>query len=652
VPKHPFVPRVRFRSLLAILSVLGVLAGLVALAPAAGAGHPDRISGASRYETAAEISASRFSSGVPVAYVVTGVEFPDALAAGVAAGVRGGPVLLTAPTSLPAATAGELDRLQPAEIVVVGGAGSVSAGVESQLASYTSGPVTRVQGPDRYATAAAVAESGATFGPVDTVYVASGQTFADALAGVPAAVRAGAPLLLVTRTAVPAATAEALSRLGPDHAVVLGGPGTIDASVEDELAAMVSSTERLQGADRFATSAAVSARTFADGSPVAYLATGRTAADALAAGPVAGLAGGPVLLVKPNCIPYPVLDELRRLSPDRIVLLGGDRAVGPAVEDMTRCPSPHNVAGSPSVALADAPAWDDDGPDPHVVRFGHTYFAYTTGTTWGNRIGVLESDRPDTGWRTTTGQTWGSTALPSVPDWQVPDTQWAPAVYRFGGKYVLFYAAQVKATQEWCLSVATATDPRGPFQDLTGATGPIVCLDHLDGVIDPHPFVDGDGTPWLHFKNNDGFAGATDGVDAVSKIWAVRLSNDGTRPVGGYVEVMAKDTERYPWQTTLDNPQMVLRGGQYYLFHTGGDYVGNDTYATGYAVCAGPTGPCTTHPEPLLTSGGDVAGPGGGTVVRDLSGQWWMSYHAWTKGCYDYDACDGARKLYVSPLAF
>src|SRR3546814_3685318 len=79
---------------------------------------------------------------------------------------------------------------------------------------------------------------------------------------------------------------------------------------------------------------------------------------------------------------------------------------------------------------------------------------------------------------------------------------------------------------------------------------------------------------------------------AVSKVWAVQLDADGTRPVGSYHEVMAKDTQRYPWQTTLDNPQMVLRGGVHYLFHTGGDYVGNDTYAAGYAVCAGPLGPC------------------------------------------------------------
>jgi putative cell wall-binding protein len=638
---------------LACLALLaGLLVAAVAEAPAASAGHPERISGVDRYQTAARVSASRFAAGVPVAYVVTGQDFPDALAAGVAAGIEGGPVLLTQPTSLPAATSAELDRLRPAEIVVVGGTGSVSDGVVTQLRSKTSGSVTRVFGGDRFATAAAVARH--AFTSADTAYVANGMTFPDALAGVPAAVREKAPLLLVTGTTVPGATSQALTDLGVDRVVVLGGAGTVSQGVEDHLRALSGSTARAAGGDRFATSAAVSQRAFAGGAPVAYLATGLAAADALAAGPVAALAGGPVLLVRSNCIPPVVEAEIARLGASRLVILGGDRAVGMAVEDETRCPSGSNQPGAPTVGATPATAtWDDDGPDPHIARFGHQWYAYTTGTTWGNHVGVLVSDRPDGGWRTITGQEFGSTALPSYPDWQERDTQWAPAVYRYGGRYIMFYAAEAKSRGEWCLSVAVADSPQGPFQDQTGATGPIVCQDHLGGVIDPHPFVDADGRAWLHFKNNDGMPdddGDTLADDhAVSKVWAVRLSADGTRPVGSYHEVMAKDTERYPWQTTLDNPQMVLRGGVHYLFHTGGDYVGNDTYATGYAVCAGPLGPCPESHR-ILSSYGDVAGPGGGTVARGADGRWWISYHAWPKGCHDYSC--GERKLFVAPLSF
>jgi Glycosyl hydrolases family 43/FG-GAP-like repeat len=306
-------------------------------------------------------------------------------------------------------------------------------------------------------------------------------------------------------------------------------------------------------------------------------------------------------------------------------------------------PAPYVAPKVPVVTSRPAsPAWNDDAPDPHIVQFEGRWYAYSTGTTWGNNLGVLVSDRPDGGWRTTTGKTWGSTALPSVPSWQHVGTQWAPAVYRYAGKYVMFYAARVRANGQWCLSVATASTPAGPFTDRT--TKPIVC--QSDGTIDPHPFVDAQGRAWLHFKNNDGINEST-----VSRVWAVRLGADGTTVASAPTLVMSKNSQAYPWQTTVDNPQMVLVNGQHYLFHTGGDYIGNATYATGYALCAGPLGPCTTAKTPLTSSYGSVAGPGGGTVARGSDGRWWLSYHAWAPGCYDY-WCGGKRRLYVAPLAW
>lgn len=300
-------------------------------------------------------------------------------------------------------------------------------------------------------------------------------------------------------------------------------------------------------------------------------------------------------------------------------------------------------------SLPTSPAWDADAPDPHVTRFGRTWYAYTTGTTWGNNIGVLVSDRPDGGWRTTTGKPYGSTALPKPPAWQVRDTQWAPAVYRYAGRYVMFYAAQRASTREWCISVATSTNPAGPFQD--ASSGPTICQDHFGGVIDPHPFIDASGAPWLHFKTNDGEPNAAGwGTHLVSRVLATRLSADGATPKGSYVEVLRKDSQQFPWQTTVDNPQMVLREGMHYLFHSGGDYVGNGSYVTGYATCDGPAGPCRTAAEPIVRSYADVAGPGGGTVVSGADGRWWLSYHAWKKGCYSYSC--GIRRMYVAPLEF
>jgi spore germination protein YaaH len=98
-----------------------------------------RLAGPDRYETAAAISANTFAPGVPVAYVATGLNFPDALAGAAAAGYVGGPLLLVKPDSIPAATAAELARLQPARIVVLGSAGVVSDGVAAALKAAAGG---------------------------------------------------------------------------------------------------------------------------------------------------------------------------------------------------------------------------------------------------------------------------------------------------------------------------------------------------------------------------------------------------------------------------------------------------------------------------------------------------------------------------------
>jgi spore germination protein YaaH len=101
--------------------------------------HTVRYAGADRYATAAMVSARTFAAGVPVAYIANGGAFADALAAAAAAGTLRGPVLLVKGSGIPAATATELKRLRPARIVVLGGAGVVSSGVQTALNAYATG---------------------------------------------------------------------------------------------------------------------------------------------------------------------------------------------------------------------------------------------------------------------------------------------------------------------------------------------------------------------------------------------------------------------------------------------------------------------------------------------------------------------------------
>lgn len=206
-----------------------IVSQLDALAP----GGATRLAGADRYATAAAVSRATFAAGVAVAYVATGLDYPDALGAVPAAGIERGPILLVRPGDLPSATRTELSRLRPGRIVVLGGTAAVSAGVAAQLDALTAGPVQRRAGVDRYETAVAV--SRASFASASRVFIATGTNFPDGLAGGPAGAAARGPLLLVRPDSVPTAVRAELLRLDPARVTILGGRNAVTDAVRNAI---------------------------------------------------------------------------------------------------------------------------------------------------------------------------------------------------------------------------------------------------------------------------------------------------------------------------------------------------------------------------------------------------------------------------------
>ncbi len=330
------------RPIVAALLAVTWAAASAAVVPPAGAGPAvERIAGADRYETAAAVSRAAFPDGAPVAFLAAGTAYADALAAAPAAAAAGGPVLLTAPDALAAATRSELDRLHPASVVVVGGTSAVSDAVAS-----AAGATERVAGADRYETAAALARRvHPADGPVDAVYVASGESFPDALSGGAPAARDRAPILLTSRAQLPPSTATELARLRPRTTVVLGGPVAVDRSLDGAIAQRTGgAVGRSEGPDRWATSAAVAANAYPAGgvTTAAYLASGTAFADGLTGAVLAAAGRAPVLLSPAACMPDAIAAAIDRLAPQRLVVLGGEAAVGPAALARTTCRRPHD----------------------------------------------------------------------------------------------------------------------------------------------------------------------------------------------------------------------------------------------------------------------------------------------------------------------
>lgn len=349
-----------------------LLGGLVALASVAVPAAPAtaaRLAGPDRFATAAEVSASWAPAGVERAYVATGLDFPDALATGPVAGVQRAPILLVGPDGIPPATAAELTRLAPREIVVVGGPASVPDAVAAALEAFTSGAVVRVAGESRFDTAVELSRS--AFGPgVPLVLLASGAGYADALAAGAAGARTGGPVLLVTRDELPPATAAELARLAPQRVLVVGGPASVSETVVAAAAGVTSApVTRVAGADRFDTATALARATAAPGRAT-HLVTGFGFADALAVAPL----GSAVLLVPGVCTPFDAHAEVLRLA-TAPTLVGGPLAVA---DEATRLVCGRGLDGAPADA-GQPLSWVGDQGQRRVTFVGDSSLA---GVRW------------------------------------------------------------------------------------------------------------------------------------------------------------------------------------------------------------------------------------------------------------------------------
>lgn len=198
-------------------------------------GNVRRDAGANRYETSRIVAQRAFADSPSTnAFIATGLNFPDALAASAAAGAEGSPVVLVngSGTTLDQPTRTTMTGLGVQSAAIVGGTGVVSAGIESGLRSFLgSGNVTRLAGSNRYETAVAI--NRASFDAADKVFLATGLSFADALAGAALAGAAPGPLFVVPPTCVPRAVIDEIVRVGADEVVLFGGPGALSNSVRD-----------------------------------------------------------------------------------------------------------------------------------------------------------------------------------------------------------------------------------------------------------------------------------------------------------------------------------------------------------------------------------------------------------------------------------
>lgn len=211
------------------------------------------------------------------------------------------------------------------EAVPDGGAGDETCGL------------TRLGGADRYATAVAVGRA-ASDASDDVVIVAGTQeSLVDGLVAGPFARTLGAPVLLTTKEALPAATSKEVTRRAPSTAWIVGGTGVVSSDVAAQLKKLgVAEVHRLAGADRYGTAVAVAKRMPDTGSVVVASGAQASLIDAAGAGGAAAATGQPVLLTKVGGLPAVTRDLVAARSTHDATIVGGSAVVSATVADQLR----------------------------------------------------------------------------------------------------------------------------------------------------------------------------------------------------------------------------------------------------------------------------------------------------------------------------
>lgn len=283
-----------------------------------------RLAGADRVATAVAVSQAAFPAGGAAAAVLARSDgYADALCGAPLAAAEGGPLLLTSSTVLSAADAVELTLavLPGGSVYLLGGSGALSPAVADRV-SGLGFHVVRLAGPDRFATAVAVA---AALQPTGPVLLTTGLGFPDALAAGAAAAYTGGAVLLTAGDQPVAATQAYLASHPASLLYAVGGPA----------ARAYPKASPVVGADRYATAVSV-AGTFFPAARAAGIASGSSFPDALAAGPLLGGRGVPLLLTASTALPTSVVGYFASRHPATVHVFGGSAALGDGLVQQVR----------------------------------------------------------------------------------------------------------------------------------------------------------------------------------------------------------------------------------------------------------------------------------------------------------------------------
>ncbi len=290
-----------------------------------------------------------------------------------------------------------------------------------------------------------------------------------------------------------------------------------------------------------------------------------------------------------------------------------------------------------------SPVVAGDWPDPDVTLIDGSYYAVATSGGWSPTFRIL---------RSTDLRSWsiGGSVFRRAPGW-AESSFWAPELAALpSGGYALFYSAMPKrawrtradgttaldrgrrARPWYCLGVATAPSPLGPWRDLGR---PLRCTPR--GTIDPTPVVDGDDLYLVYKEDGNAFRKPT-------PILLQRLRADGRRLLGAPRELLRNRPGSWEGKV-IEAPSLIQRDGWWQMLYSGALCCSRDcAYAVGAARARTLAGPWQRYSgNPILRSGNGWRCPGHVSIVGDH-----VAFHAYRSGT----GILAGRQLHVAPLTW
>jgi len=224
-------------------------------------------------------------------------------------------------------------------------ASGIANGINNYLkanVTLSSTPGERIYGATRFETSYLAAKKGWTTS--DTVIIAPGMSYPDALCSGPLAAKNNAPILLARNESLSSQSElkSLLSSLKVKKAIIVGGPTVLSTSFENGIKAMSISTERLGGLDRYETSVKIAQAVGTNGEVA--IATGEGFADSLSISAVAGIRRMPILLTEKSVLTGTVKNYLDKQSITRSYIIGGTTVISDSVAKSVK--GPERIGGA------------------------------------------------------------------------------------------------------------------------------------------------------------------------------------------------------------------------------------------------------------------------------------------------------------------